>query len=120
MARSPSLEDLVLDTLAEQGNATVREILDAMDSGHAYTTILTVLDRLHRKKMVHRTKDGNAWRYRATQPRSTRLGRAMAELLSGVGDQRDSLLVAFLDQTAQIDPDSIERLEELLRLRRNR
>jgi predicted transcriptional regulator len=59
---------------------------------HAYTTVLTVLDRLARKGMVERTKDGRAHRYSATAPREVYTAELMSEALRGAPDSRAVLL----------------------------
>ncbi len=47
---------------------SVREVHDALLSTTdlAYTTVMTVLDRLAKKGLVTRVRDGKAWLYRPT------------------------------------------------------
>src|SRR5271154_6965799 len=73
-ARSPrhSLLDLApleldcMNTLWPIGEATVREIRDRLAARlpRAYTTIMTIMDRLTRKGVVERAKAGRAYVYR--------------------------------------------------------
>ena len=51
------------DTLFE--GATVREVHLRFEGEReiAYTTVMTVLDRLAKKDLVTRERDGRAWRY---------------------------------------------------------
>jgi predicted transcriptional regulator len=82
------LERAVLDVLWDRATpCLVRDVVDALaDRDLAYTTVMTVLDRLAKKGMVSRERDGRAWRY---QPRATREGyaealrRALADRLVG-------------------------------------
>jgi predicted transcriptional regulator len=55
-----------LNTLWPMGEGTVREIRDglAVRRPRAYTTIMTIMDRLARKGVVERHKVGRAYRYR--------------------------------------------------------
>jgi len=55
-----------LNTLWPMGEGTVREIRDglAVRRPRAYTTIMTIMDRLARKGVVERRKVGRAYRYR--------------------------------------------------------
>ncbi|HXZ13014.1 MAG TPA: BlaI/MecI/CopY family transcriptional regulator [Candidatus Sulfotelmatobacter sp.] len=55
-----------LNTLWPMGEGTVREIRDALAARRprAYTTIMTIMDRLARKGVVERQKVGRAYRYR--------------------------------------------------------
>jgi predicted transcriptional regulator len=56
-----------LNTLWPMGEGTVREIRDrlAVRLPRAYTTIMTIMDRLARKGIVERKKTGRAYVYRA-------------------------------------------------------
>ena len=67
------LEQRLLEALWIRGNATVRELLeDASDTGYkdlAYTTVMTTLARLFKKKLLTRQGEGRAFRY---TPRFTR------------------------------------------------
>ncbi len=62
----PPLELECLQALWALGQATVHDIHARIltDRNLAYTTVMTVMDRLARKGMVEREKDGRAHRYR--------------------------------------------------------
>ncbi len=120
MARPPELETRVLDLLWEGGDWSVREVLDKVDRALVYTTIATVLDRLHAKGRVVRHKDGGAWRYRATRSREAALAREVSRLVEQAHPASEPLLVAFLDQVEAVDPDALDRLEALIRARKER
>jgi predicted transcriptional regulator len=85
--------------------ATVRQVHETLaDRGLAYTTVMTVMDRLARKEYVEQQRDGRAYRYR---PRVTRAGltaELMWETLSGMGaDERRSALVSFVEDASPGD-----------------
>src|SRR5919205_4310494 len=64
-----TLELRVLEALWRRGSdATVRDV-HADFPGAAYTTVMTTMDRLHRKGILEREKAGRAFVYR---PRFTR------------------------------------------------
>src|SRR5260370_7624495 len=63
------LEERLLDTLWECGNATVRDLVDGTCADLAYTTVMTTLDRLFKKNLLTRETEGRAFRY---TPRFTR------------------------------------------------
>ena len=51
------LEANVLGAVQKLGKATARQVMEEVESGHlAYTTVSTVLGRLHQKGMVNRTR----------------------------------------------------------------
>ena len=64
----------------------------------AYTTVMTVLDRLSKKHLVHRELDGRAWHYTPRAPQGVIVAEEIGALLAGVsGDTR----VAALRHLAQ-------------------
>ncbi len=112
------LERMVMDVLWEQGEGSVRDVLERLDRSYAYTTILTVLDRLHEKGAVRREKLDGAWRYRAARSRGAAIGRAVASLMAEIRGDPEPVLLAFLDQAEHLDPEALNRLEALIRRRR--
>ena len=62
--RLGDLERRVMEILWAQlhSKLTARQVADDLP-GYAYTTVLTVLDRLERKGLVHRERGGRAHRY---------------------------------------------------------
>ncbi len=97
MARLGDLERRVMDELWRTLEAplTVREVA-AHFPDHAYTTVLTVLDRLERKGMVRRIREGRAHRYVATASREAYSATLMREAL-GQDPDPDAVLVRFAE-----------------------
>ncbi len=91
---------------------TVRDVLESLDREPplAYTTVLTVMDNLHRKGFLTREKEGRAYRYLPTKGRAEYTAELMHELLSGSGD-RSVTLLRFLDT---MSPKEVERLKRAL------
>jgi predicted transcriptional regulator len=89
------LEAAVMDVLwREPEPLKVREVLGRLDTGKqlAYTTVMTVLDNLHRKGWVQRELDGKAFRYEPALGRAEAASRALREVLSSSGDPESVLL----------------------------
>ena len=88
--------------------ATVREVLEALpaERGLAYTTVMTVLDRLSKKGLVTRERDGRAWRYTPAGTRESLTAETMRATLDDASDRRATLL-HFLDGA------TAEELEDL-------
>ncbi len=80
---------------------SAREIEERLP-GYAYTTLLTVLDRLHRKGLVRRAKDGRAFRYVAVTSREEYSAELMREAL-GAATDRDAVLVRFAETVSSAD-----------------
>lgn len=118
MARSPKLERRVLDTLWQGGDWSVREVMESVDPVLAYTTFATVLDRLHDKGEADRQKVDGSWRYTAARSKAQVLADAVGRVMERAEGAPEPFLVAFLDQVEAADPDALDRLEALIRARR--
>ncbi|MBM6403380.1 BlaI/MecI/CopY family transcriptional regulator [Phycicoccus sp. CSK15P-2] len=101
--RLGDLERVVMERLWDAGStdgATVREVHEALerDRDIAYTTVMTVLDRLAKKELVTREREGRAWRYFPADSREALTARTMRRTLDdmAVTDRRSALL-HFLD-----------------------
>ena len=96
MTRLGELERAVMDVLWDRGApATVREVADALAARElAYTTVMTVLDRLAGKGMVERERAGRAWSYRPAAPRAEYVAQLMLDALEQAGS-KDAALVHF-------------------------
>lgn len=94
------LEAAVMERLwAADGTRTVRDIHTelAADRTLAYTTVMTVMDKLHRKGWLTRQPAGRAYAYLPTVTRERYTADLMGEALAASSD-RSATLVAFLDR----------------------
>ncbi|KQP25541.1 BlaI/MecI/CopY family transcriptional regulator [Aeromicrobium sp. Leaf272] len=92
-----SLERSVMDVLwGTASPLTVREVQDGLEASGthdlAYTTVMTVLDRLGAKEMVSRERDGRAFRYTAALSREAATAEALNATLDSSGDRTAALL----------------------------
>jgi predicted transcriptional regulator len=102
----PPLELLCLKTLwvLEEGNVSdVRRVVSA-SRPLAYTTIMTVLDRLVRKGIIERRKVGRAFVYAPRASRDAMRRIAVRELVDGFFDGSEEQLLAFLRQSGMREP----------------
>jgi predicted transcriptional regulator len=101
----PPLELLCLRTLwlLEEGNVSdVRRVVSE-SRPLAYTTIMTVLDRLLRKGMIVRRKVGRSFVYAPTASRDTMRRIAVRELIDGFFDGSEEKLLQFLQGDARVE-----------------
>lgn len=87
------LECMTTLWLLQEG--TVREIRDELAARRprAYTTIMTIMDRLTRKQIVTRQRVGRAWRYQANLSRQEARAHAIAQVVeSFFGGSAEELL----------------------------
>ncbi len=83
-----------MNTLWPVGEATVREIRDLLAArrARAYTTIMTIMDRLARKGVVERRKAGRAYVYRAKLSAEDARAQALAQVVENFfGGSKDAL-----------------------------
>ena len=113
------LEAAIMRDLWERAEpATVRDVLASLSTSRklAYTTVMTVMDNLHRKGAVQREMEGRAWRYRPTRSRAEHSAAMLQEVLSSGGD-RDEVLMHFV---ADLDSDSVTQLRSAVESARRR
>lgn len=95
------LERAVMDTLWESPTPqTVRQVHAALsrDRSLAYTTVMTVLQRLARKNLVTQIRDDRAHKYVPTHPREDLVASLMVDALSEAAapGSRHAALVSFV------------------------
>ncbi len=88
------LEAEVMDVVwAADGALRVREVIERMPHQQlAYTTVMTVLDKLHRKGWLARVRDGRAYCYRSVLSREAYCAALMSEVLAASRDPGETLL----------------------------
>jgi len=116
-ARKPAakgdLERSVMEQLWDHPDgSSVRDVLEGLDSGLAYTTVMTVLDRLAKKGVVTRERDGRAWRYRPSASREEQTARVLRDALGELpAPQRREAMLHFLGESS---PDELADLRAAL------
>ncbi len=102
----------------QEGNVEdVRKVV-AQNRPLAYTTVLTLLDRLARRGAVSRRKEGRGFRYRPTVARDKLRRLALRQFLEYHFDGSEANLRIFLEQPlpeepAEISPEPPADLEAL-------
>lgn len=114
------LETTVMELLWTEPAQTVTQVERRLLQSRAiaHTTVLTTLDRLHRKGLLVREKRGKAFVY--TPPLSRdEFERGMAEAVLGalLGHFSAPALSAFVDLVSE-DSGALERLEAMIREKR--
>ncbi|MFI5125984.1 MAG: BlaI/MecI/CopY family transcriptional regulator [Candidatus Acidiferrales bacterium] len=77
------------------GEGTVREIRETLAPRRprAYTTIMTIMDRLTQKRIVERQRTGRAWKYRANLSKEDARAHAVAQVVENFfGGSMEALL----------------------------
>ncbi|MGI5200257.1 BlaI/MecI/CopY family transcriptional regulator [Spirillospora sp. CA-108201] len=107
--RLGELERAVMNQLWSRPQGVLaRELAEALPSRPAITTVLTILERLDRKHMVRREREGRAHRYFALHTRDVHVAELMSEAFSGA-DDRESALNHFLESVSEEDVQALRR-----------
>ena len=95
----PPLELLCLRALWSLGEANVRGVQQAVAGARplAYTTVMTLLERMARRGMVSRRKSGRAFLYAPASDRDVLRRTALREFLETYFEGSEAQLRAFLD-----------------------
>jgi BlaI family penicillinase repressor len=84
-----------MNTLWPMGEASVRQIRDELAGRlpRAYTTIMTIMDRLTRKGVVERRKTGRNYVYRANLSAEEARAQALGQVVDGFfGGSKEAVL----------------------------
>jgi predicted transcriptional regulator len=118
--RQPTISETEMDVLKvlwEHGPATVRQVnavLRKRRRQYAYTTVLTLLQRLETKRYVASDKGGIAHVFSAAVSREGLLRRRLGELSDELCDGTATPLVQALVEGGRLSADDVEQLRRLL------
>lgn len=114
-------EKQVLEALWSRGSATVRELLQEEKITQAYTTVMTTLDRLYKKRLLDRVAEGRAFRYSPRQtPEELRRVAAVESVLQliGSGDTSALPLSYLVEALSAHDAQLLDELQVLVERKR--
>lgn len=113
------LESAVMDIMWDADSPrSVRDVRTDLQRGReiAYTTVMTVMERLFRKQMLTRSEDGKAYLYQPAMSRADYAADVMAAALADTED-RTAALVHFADR---VSPQEARQLMDILATRAGR
>lgn len=101
---------------------SARDVCERMTGAkaRAYTTVMTTMDRLHKKGLLRREKQGLAWVYTPTRSEAE-FNKALADSLADkiLGEHGEVGLAAVVD-AASVDAAMLARLEALIAMKKKR
>ena len=117
-----ALEQEVMGVVWATGEVSVRDVCSRLDSVFAYTTVMTTMDRLFKKRLLSRRKVGQAFMYRAVATREELEGAVAAELVDSLLRRHASeplpVLSSLVDAVSDRDRSLLDELERLVREKR--
>jgi len=117
-----TLEREVMELVWRAGEVSVGEVQRALGESRAYTTVMTTLDRLHKKGLLARRKSGRAFLYQAQLTREE-MERSLAEevfegLLSRAAGEAEPLLACIVEAVGERDRELLDELDRLVKLKK--
>jgi predicted transcriptional regulator len=115
----PELERLAMEQVWAQGEATVRSVLDVLNEDdsrplRAYTTLVTIMQRLEARGLVTRTRRGRTDVYTPVMSREEyRAARADTEVSRLLADYGELALLQFARHVERLDPERRAALRHL-------
>ena len=116
-ARLGDLERAIMDRLwaidppTPESAMSVREIHESISEEReiAYTTVMTVLDRLTKKGLVTRERDGRAWRYLPESTSEELTAHLLRDSLEHIDtSDRRAAMLHFLDSASAAEIDDLK------------
>ena len=114
------LESMLMDEVWEAGEVSVREVHERHARNLAYTTVMTTLDRLYKKGLLRRRKDGRAFFYSAAMTRAEFAAAMAREALHMMGAYAGdgAVLSTFVNAVSESDARLLDELERLVQFKR--
>lgn len=88
---------------------TAAEVQPLVDGDLAYTTVVTILSRLHEKGMATREKQGRSFAYSPVEDETGLAARRMRTVLDA-GPDRDGVLARFVSDLSDHDEQVLRAL----------
>ena len=112
------LERQVLEEAWRLGEVSVRDIYRAFDERIAYTTLMTTLDRLFKKNLLERRKDGRAFVYAAVLSQADIDQGIKEDVIDGLlghgADGVGPVLACIVDTISERDRELLDELDRLV------
>ncbi|SHM49280.1 Predicted transcriptional regulator [Streptomyces yunnanensis] len=94
---------------AARGPLTARETQERLPGDLAYTTVMTILSRLHDKGMLMRHREGRGYAYEPARDEASHTAQRMHSLLEG-GSDREAVLARFVSELSAQDEHLLQQL----------
>jgi predicted transcriptional regulator len=116
------LERQVMEEVWRRKEVSVRDVHAAFDQRMAYTTLMTTLDRLHKKGLLSRWKNGRAFIYSARVSPSQFKQSVASDVISGLlgrnSGEVEPVLACIVDAVSENDRTLLDELERLVKEKR--
>jgi predicted transcriptional regulator len=117
-AKTQTLGQLELEVLRivwDKQGCTVLEAAEvlAKQNGYARTTILTVMQRLHKKGFLSRKKEEGVFHYYSTEKKTTVMGKLARQFVENIFEGSSASLVQHLT-SGDLSAEELERIRKVI------
>jgi predicted transcriptional regulator len=105
-------EHRIMEVIWAKGSATVAEVVEALESRDAYSTILTLMRILKHKGYLTTRKEGRAFVFTPRVDRDSAARKAVHQLLSKFFAGSPSELVLSFLRDEEITPEELDELKK--------
>jgi predicted transcriptional regulator len=125
LTRTPRFEDVlgplaaaIVREVSTRGEASVGDIVEGLRTAqgreNAYTTVMTVMGRLHERGVLDRERRGRQYIYRVTAPEGELIDRLSGLAVDRLVDRYGTAALRhFAVKLADLDPETRRRLAAL-------
>ena len=111
-------ERQVMEETWRLGEVSVRDIYRSLDERVAYTTLMSTLDRLYRKNLLGRRREGRAYLYSAAVSRKEFDDIIKEDVVDGLlghgADEVEPVLACIVDTITERDRELLDELDRLV------
>lgn len=117
-----TLEREVMAICWQHDEISVRDVCALLTTPVAYTTVMTTMDRLFKKRLLSRKKSGRAFVYRPSATHDEIRGAVATELVNSLlsrdGSEPLPILSSLVDAVSERDRALLDDLERLVQAKR--
>ena len=111
----------MMERIWRSGEISVRDVHSEFANRLAYTTVMTTMDRLYKKGMLQRRKEGKDFLYVAAlteQEYQERLTHHLFGMVLHDGKNSGAVLSNFVDAVSDTDEKLLDHLDQLVKAKR--
>lgn len=112
------LELEILKVLWEESPLPVREVRARLESQAgrtlAHSSVITMLNIMHRKRLVSRRKEGKAFLFSPKVEKNSVTGKMMSDLVTRVFDGSPAAMMLNLIESSNLDAEELAELRRLI------
>ena len=115
------LETELMERAWARGQISVRDLHQEVGGRLAYTTVMTTMDRLYKKGLLQRRKDGKAYIYSpalSEHEYQESLTQHFFGMMLSDCDNSNAVLSRFVDAVTEADSKMLNELEQIVKAKR--